>query len=94
MEQVTVFRCCIAHRMDFQQSLIATVHDYGLGNLNAISFNKELQQRPTALLIPCLMEEFSRPALGLIRDTLSRAEGPQRAGGGTGGKQCRRRQIG
>ena len=75
MEQVTVFRCCIAHRMDFQQSLIATVHDYGLGNLNAISFNKELQQRPTALLIPCLMEEFSRPALTLIRETLASLTG-------------------
>ena len=61
--------------MDFQQSLIATVHDYSLGNLNAIAFNKELQQRPTALLIPCLMEEFSRPALRLIRDTLSSLTG-------------------
>jgi glucosyl-3-phosphoglycerate synthase len=57
--------------MDFQQSLITTVHDYSLGNLDAIAFNKELQQRPTALLIPCLMEEFSRPALKLIRDTLA-----------------------
>ena len=57
--------------MDFQQSLITTVHDYSLGNLDAIAFNKELKQRPTALLIPCLMEEFSRPALTLIRDTLA-----------------------
>ena len=57
--------------MDFQQGLISTVHDYSLGNHNAIAFNQELSQRPTALLIPCLMEEFSRPALALIRDTLA-----------------------
>ena len=57
--------------MDFQQGLISTVHDYSLGNLDAVAFNQELSQRPTTLLIPCLMEEFSRPALGLIRDTLS-----------------------
>jgi glucosyl-3-phosphoglycerate synthase len=57
--------------MDFQQGLISTVHDYSLGNRNAIAFNQELSQRPTALLIPCLMEEFSRPALALIRDTLA-----------------------
>ena len=61
--------------MDFQQGLISTVHDYTLGNLDAVSFNKELSQRPTTLLIPCLMEEFSRPALGLIRDTLSNLNG-------------------
>ena len=71
MEQVSLLCCRIGHRMDFQQSLITTVHDYSLGNLDAIAFNKELKQRPTALLIPCLMEEFSRPALTLIRDTLA-----------------------
>ena len=64
--------------MDFQQSLITTVHDYSLGNLDATPFNKELSQRPTTLLIPCLMEEFSRPALGLIRDTLSSLKGLNR----------------
>lgn len=64
--------------MDFQQSLITTVHDYSLGNLDAIAFNKELSQRPTTLLIPCLMEEFSRPALGLIRDTLASLKGLNR----------------
>ena len=57
--------------MDFQQGLISTVHDYSLGNHNDIAFNQELGQRPTTLLIPCLMEEFSRPALTLIRDTLA-----------------------
>jgi glucosyl-3-phosphoglycerate synthase len=61
--------------MDFQQGLISTVHDYSLGNLDAVAFNRELSQRPTTLLIPCLMEEFSRPALGLIRDTLSGLKG-------------------
>ncbi len=71
--------CCrIEHRMDFQQGLITTVHDYSLGNLDSLSFNKELGQRPTTLLIPCLMEEFSRPALGLIRDTLSSLTGLNR----------------
>ena len=75
MKQVPLHCCRIEHRMDFQQSLITTVHDYSLGNLDAIEFNKELQQRPTALLIPCLMEEFNRPALSLIRDTLSKLTG-------------------
>ena len=75
MEQVPLHCCRIEHRMDFQQSLITTVHDYSLGNLDAIDFNRELQQRPTALLIPCLMEEFNRPALSLIRDTLSTLTG-------------------
>ena len=28
--------------MDFQQSLITTVHDYSLGNLDAVAFNREL----------------------------------------------------
>ena len=64
--------------MDFQQGLITTVHDYSLGNLDAIAFNKELGQRPTTLLIPCLMEEFSRPALGLICDTLASLKGLNR----------------
>ena len=64
--------------MDFQQSLITTVHDYSLGNLDAVAFNRELSQRPTTLLIPCLMEEFSRPALALIRDTLSSLKGLNR----------------
>ena len=64
--------------MDFQQSLITTVHDYSLGNLDAVSFNRELGERPTTLLIPCLMEEFSRPAPALIRDTLASLKGLNR----------------
>ena len=57
--------------MDFQQGLIATIHDYGLGKLDLPDFRRQLKQRPTSLLIPCLMEEFSRPALGLIREVLA-----------------------
>jgi len=63
--------------MDFQQGLITTVHDYGLGNLDPIAFGQELSRRPTPLLIPCLMEEFSRPALKLIREALSDLKGLQ-----------------
>ena len=61
--------------MDFQQGLIATIHDYGLGNLDLTGFRQRLRQRPTTLLIPCLMEEFSRPALALIREVLSELTG-------------------
>ena len=61
--------------MDFQQGLIATIHDYGLGKLDLPDFRRQLRQRPTSLLIPCLMEEFSRPALGLIREVLAELSG-------------------
>ena len=57
--------CCIEHHMDFQQGLISTVHDYSLGNLDAVAFNQELSQRPTTLLIPCLMEAVSYTHLTL-----------------------------
>ena len=63
--------------MDFQQGLITTIHDYGLGNNDPILFRQELSRRPTALLIPCLMEEFNRPALKLIREALSDLRGLQ-----------------
>ena len=75
MEQVLAFCCRFHHRMDFQQGLITTVHDYGLGHHDVIDFRKQLAQKPTTLLIPCLMEEFSRPALGLIRDVLAEMHG-------------------
>ena len=78
MGQDLSHRCRIEHRMDFQQGLITTVHDYSLGNLDALAFNRELNQRATTLLIPCLMEEFSRPALALIRDTLASLKGLNR----------------
>ena len=63
--------------MDFQQGLITTIHDYGLGNNDSVAFRQELSRRPTALLIPCLMEEFGRPALKLIREALSDLSGLQ-----------------
>ena len=75
MEEELSLQCRNEHSMDFQQGLITTVHDYSLGNLDPEVFNRELAQRPTALLIPCLMEEFHRPALALIRDTLSGLKG-------------------
>ena len=56
--------------MDFQQGLITTIHEYGLAKDPISQLNKNLLKRPTAILIPCLFEEFSRPALKLIRDTL------------------------
>ncbi len=61
--------------MDFQQGLITTVHDYSLGNLDSTAFRKELTQKRTSILIPCLMEEFSRPALGVIREALAELDG-------------------
>ncbi len=77
MEQSLANCCRIDHRMDFQQGLIATIHDYGLGKLDLTDFRRQLRQRPTALLIPCLMEEFSRPALGLIKGVLAELSGLQ-----------------
>ena len=40
MGQDLSHRCRIEHRMDFQQGLITTVHDYSLGNLDALAFNR------------------------------------------------------
>ena len=56
--------------MDFQQGLITTIHEYGLANDPIPQLNQDLLKRPTSILIPCLFEEFSRPALKLIRSTL------------------------
>ena len=63
--------------MDFQQGPITTIHDYGTDADAAGLLRRGLQQRPTSLLIPCLMEEFSRPALGLIREVLRELDGLQ-----------------
>lgn len=63
--------------MDFQQGLITTVHDYGFSGAAPESFHQHLRDRPTALLLPCLMEEFRRPALRLIREVLSGLDGLQ-----------------
>ena len=56
--------------MDFQQDLITSIHDYGIFPDSLDDLRKGLKQRPTALLIPCLFEEFKRPALGSIREVL------------------------
>ena len=61
--------------MDFQQGLITTVHDYGIDKDPLDHLKQGLKKRPTALLIPCLFEEFKRPALGLIRSVISELEG-------------------
>ncbi len=56
--------------MDFQQGLITTIHEYGLTKDPTSQLNQDLKKRTTAILIPCLFDEFSRPALQLIRSTL------------------------
>ena len=61
--------------MDFQQGLITTVHDYNLALEDPVLLRQGLLQRPTTILIPCLMEEFRRPALALIRSVLRELEG-------------------
>tara|TARA_Y100001968_G_scaffold321701_1_gene356543 strand:+ start:458 stop:1645 length:1188 start_codon:yes stop_codon:yes gene_type:complete len=57
--------------MDFQQGLITTIHEYGMTKHSSQELANGLKKRPTAILIPCLFEEFSRPALANIRDILS-----------------------
>ena len=61
--------------MDFQQGLITTIHEYGVTEESLIDLRKGLERRPTALLIPCLFDEFKRPALKTIRDVLSNLKG-------------------
>ena len=61
--------------MDFQQGLITTIHDYTLALQDPALLQRGLQERPTTLLIPCLMEEFRRPALSLIRSVLQELKG-------------------
>ena len=60
--------------MDFLQDPITTVHAYrrldGDTPIPA-AFSQALAQRPTAVLIPCLFEELTRPALSRIRDVLA-----------------------
>ncbi len=61
--------------MDFQQGLITTIHEYGKTKDPLDLLLDGLRQRPTALLIPCLFEEFRRPAFTLIREVLSKLKG-------------------
>ena len=56
--------------MDFQQGLITTIHEYGLAKDPLAQLNKNLIKRPTSILIPCLFDEFKRPALKLIKNIL------------------------
>jgi len=61
--------------MDFQQGLITTIHEYGISKDLLKELNKRLKNRPTAILIPCLYEEFERPALKNIREVLKELSG-------------------
>ncbi len=61
--------------MDFQQGLITTIHEYGIAKNPFEPLKKGLINRPTAILIPCLFEEFSRPAFKLIREVLKELDG-------------------
>ena len=56
--------------MDFQQGLITTIHEYGVTSDLLEELNKSLKKRTTSILIPCLYEEFERPALKNIREVL------------------------
>ena len=61
--------------MDFQQGLITTIHEYGVtGNLLK-ELNKSLKRSSTSILIPCLYEEFERPALKDIKEVLKNLTG-------------------
>ena len=61
--------------MDFQQGLITTIHEYGVTKDLLRELNKRLKKRSTAILIPCLYEEFERPALKDIKEVLKNLTG-------------------
>ena len=61
--------------MDFQQGLITTIHEYGINNDSLMDLNKKLKTKSTAILIPCLFDEFNRPAIKNIKDTLKNLTG-------------------
>ena len=61
--------------MDFQQGLITTIHEYGVTKDLLEELNRNLKKRPTAILIPCLYEEFERPALKVIKEVLRNLTG-------------------
>jgi len=56
--------------MDFQQGLVSTIHEYGVTRNLLKELNKSLKKRSTSIIIPCLYEEFERPALKDIREVL------------------------
>ena len=71
--------------MDFQQGLITTIHEYGVTKDLLRELNRSLKKRSTAILIPCLYEEFERPALRDIKEVLKNLSGlnePLRSHGG------------
>ncbi len=61
--------------MDFNQDLITTIHEYRVTEDSLLNLNKGLGKKPTAILIPCLFEEFKRPALRQTRDVLKDLKG-------------------
>ena len=61
--------------MDFQQGLNTTIHEYGVTKDLLRELNNRLKKRPTAILIPCLYEEFERPALKDIKEVLNSLTG-------------------
>tara|TARA_Y100001968_G_scaffold324496_1_gene363987 strand:- start:44961 stop:46145 length:1185 start_codon:yes stop_codon:yes gene_type:complete len=61
--------------MDFQQGLITTIHEYGITKDSLSDLSYGLKKRPTSILIPCLFDEFKRPALKLIKEVISNLEG-------------------
>ena len=61
--------------MDFNQDLITTIHEYGVTEDSLERLNKGLRKRPTNILIPCLFEEFSRPALSKTRTIIKQLDG-------------------
>ena len=61
--------------MDFQQGLITTIHEYCITKDLINELNKGLKNRPTAILSPCLYEEFERPALKSIKEVLKNLNG-------------------
>ena len=61
--------------MDFQQGLITTIHEYGVTKDLLKELNRSLKKKTTAILIPCLYEEFERPALADIKEVLKNLTG-------------------
>ena len=61
--------------MDFKQGLITTIHEYGVTKESLEKTTQGLLRRPTAILIPCLFEEFKRPALNKTREVLKNLRG-------------------
>ncbi len=61
--------------MDFNQGLITTIHEYGVVQDSLKNLSNGLSNTPTAILIPCLFEEFKRPALSHTRDILKDLKG-------------------